>query len=181
MNHLNKQLEVNHHALEHYLAEQSRKEQLRNKLDRLGLGLMFLCGLLGLFYTTTQSNSIFNRNQKINSNVNLTQQAYATAATSTFTGPESPAAALALAEDSDAIKVVRIQGAHRVGERLDFYIDSFHPKAVYKFHFSDGNTKVAQRDQLSYSFQKPGNYQVQLQVTFEGETQIAFTENLTIR
>ncbi len=179
MRHLNKQLEVNHHALEHYLEEQDRQEELRNKLDRFGLGLMIICGLLGLFYTTTEAGSLFQRKQGASS-------ATVFARNGTNAAPIAKAAMVGAVAHSGttanlAEKVVQIEGLKHSGQPLQFTIDSFHPAATYEFNFGNGHTALATQHQVQYAYDRAGTYEVQLKVTFEGESKIAYTDILTIQ
>ncbi|MEL6639461.1 MAG: PKD domain-containing protein [Bacteroidota bacterium] len=181
MRHLNKQLEVNHHTLEHYLEEQSRQEQLRNRFDRFGLGLMIVCGLLGLFYTTTEAGSLFQRKQGASSAVLLAQQQGAPLGTTPISPLAAAGAVASAASARPAVEVVTIDGQTEAGQTLYFTIDSFHPEAAYDFQFGNGQQVRAEQREVAFAYERAGTYEVQLKVTFEGESQIAYSKFLTIR
>lgn len=175
MNHLNKQLEVDHSALEQYIAEQDRKDQVRNKLDLLGLGLMILCGLIGLFYCFSNANTIFKKNSKEQTGLlEKGDYQYAIAGFSKAkTTPNSDAQA--------SRAFVNITGRYKAGHTLYFELDDFNAKATYEFDFGNGDRKKVYRDQLAYTYITPGTYEVSLLVSYQGETEKAYADILTIQ
>ncbi len=175
MNHLNKQIEVDHSALEQYIAEQDRKDQVRNKLDLLGLGLMILCGLIGLFYCFSNANSTFKKNSKEQTGL-LEKGDYQYAIAGFSKAKMTPSSS---AETSRAF--VNIEGKYEAGIPLYFQLDDFNEKVSYEFHLGNGDHKEIHQNQLAYTYPTPGTYEVTLLVTYQGETEKAYSDIITIQ
>lgn len=180
MNHLNKQLEVNHATLEQYLAEQDRKDRVQQRLDRLGLSLMILCGLIGLFYCIANANTIFKKSKKDALGVQFPSQPYQYAIAGISHTNLQEKAAASNKEVEHMQSFVNISGTPRAGETLQFLLDAYDQEAEYKLLLGNGDTRQVQTNQMAYTYAQAGSYEVILEVSYQGETAVAFSKILTI-
>lgn len=176
MNHLNKQLEVNHATLEQYLAEQDRKERVQQRLDRLGLSLMILCGIIGLLYCLANADSFFKKSEKdaIGNQFPSQPYQYAIAGISQANKQEKAVATSAVRP------FVHISGSTRAGQTLQFVLDDYYQGAEYKLRLGNGDVRQVQTNEMTYAYAQAGSYEVVLEVSYQGETAIAFSKILTI-
>lgn len=176
MNHFNKQLEVNQPTLEQYLDEQSRKEQIRNRLDKFGLAILIFCGIIGVSYCMVNDHLFFKNvgKEEIGQSINGSNYSVAIAGLSKRQEESS-------AKDAPrAMDFVTVDGQFRAGESLTFTLDDYDDHAQYTFHFGNGETMAATSNQINYAYNLPGNYEVSLKVTYQGETQEAWSKQVTV-
>ena len=181
MSHFNKQLEVQHTSLENYLAEQTRRQRNKNRMDGFGLGLMIFCGFFGLFYCISHANSIMGKHKRTGQGSQIFQAGMANA---TIPGGQKNViqpVGLPVTKNENSQKFVSIQGIPKVGEKLYFTLDEYNPEVFYEFNFGNGDYQTIHSNQMSYSYDLPGSYDVVLKVKYQGETAVAFTKTLNIK
>ncbi len=75
---------------------------------------------------------------------------------------------------------VQIVGEKEANQKIKFTIESFDNKARYNLNMGDGVILHPTNNSIVYKYPKPGNYQVQLEVSYNGKSERIFSEDIQI-
>jgi len=75
---------------------------------------------------------------------------------------------------------VHIAGEKEVNQKMKFTIESFDKKAKYDLIMGDGEVLHPSHKTIEYTYQKPGNYHVQLKVYYNGKSESIFSKDIEI-
>ena len=90
------------------------------------------------------------------------------------------------AQSTDAVEIVpnwqslTIEGVQEVGETLRFTIGQFSPDATYRIDFGDGKFRPVQQQTFFRTYQRPGNYVIQVQMEYRDQTKVVSSKKLNI-
>jgi PKD domain len=73
-----------------------------------------------------------------------------------------------------------IDGAKESNQRMKFTIPSFDKKAKYDLFMGDGVILHPNNKTVEYAYRKPGNYHIQLKVSYDGKSEKIFSKNIEI-
>ena len=73
-----------------------------------------------------------------------------------------------------------IFGEKEANQSMKFTIESFDKKANYDLIMGDGVTLHPKHKTIEYTYQKPGNYRIQLKVNYDGKSEKLFSKKIQI-
>lgn len=157
---------VNTDDLETYIFEGERRKR------DLFIALLFIfIGVSGLYFITQASSE--SDNPQMMHNPIYKQEAQVMHAGSSPTSSPSTIhkASIVPTKKRTPKSQLKIKGNMEAHEAISFTIDSYDQNATYALKLGNGVTKIVDRKTFEYTYPQSGSYQVELDVTFEGETQ----------
>ena len=142
------------------------------KTEQFFVILLIIVGISGALYTFNfgfqSSLSKANRITK-----NLSSPAFQVNTNSVVLHKNTP-------EKRTAQTQVLIVGEKEANQKIEFTIESFDNKARYDLNMGNGVILHPTESSIVYKYPKPGNYQVELEVSYNGKSERIFTEDIEI-
>lgn len=141
--------------------------------ERFFVILLIIIGIAGAVYTFNIGfkSSLSKQSSQITKNISLSvleaniQSSPTQAITSGKTAPRTQ---------------LRISGEKEANHKIKFTIDSFDKKAHYSLNMGDGKILHPKNRTIEHTYQKPGIYNVELEVNFNGRSEKIFSEDIQI-
>ncbi len=141
--------------------------------ERFFVILLIIIGIAGAVYTFNIGfkSSLSKQTSQITKNISLSALK--------ANIPSSPTQVITSVKAFPKTQL-RISGEKEANHKIEFTIDSFDKKADYNLSMGDGKILQPKDKTIEYTYKKPGNFTVELEVNFNGRSEKIFSEEIQI-